>query len=111
MHLPGVGDFARTSKIKRNACRRRETPTPSSAAVRLLQETVQRIRPDRGRIKGAPFWSEASFLTARGIPTVYFAPGDISICHTAEEHVVIVEYLSSIAALAEFIDGYCGART
>ena len=35
---------------------------PANQAVRLLQETVQRIRPDRGRIKGAPFWSEASFL-------------------------------------------------
>ena len=84
---------------------------PANDAVRLLQETVRRIRADRGRIRGAPFWSEASFLTARGIPTVYFAPGDISICHTAEEHVAIEEYLSGIAALAEFIDGYCGART
>jgi acetylornithine deacetylase len=83
----------------------------SNEAVRLLQETVRRSHPDRGRIKGAPFWSEASFLTARGIPTVYFAPGDISICHTAEEHVAIDEYLWGIAALAEFIDGYCGART
>jgi acetylornithine deacetylase len=84
---------------------------PANEAVRLLQATVQRRRPDRGKIKGAPFWSEASFLTARGIPTVYFAPGDISICHTSEEHVAIDEYLSGIAALAEFIEGYCGAKT
>jgi acetylornithine deacetylase len=83
---------------------------PANEAVRLLQAAIHRHRPDRGRIKGAPFWSEASFLTARGIPTVYFAPGDISICHTSEEHVAIDEYLSGIAALAEFIEGYCGVK-
>src|SRR5262249_30392683 len=81
---------------------------PDNEAVRLLRRTITGIRPERGRIKGAPFWSEASFLTARGIPTVYFAPGDISICHTSEEHVAIDEYLSGIAALAEFMAGYCG---
>jgi acetylornithine deacetylase len=82
---------------------------PENDGVRLLEAVIQRNRPDRGKIKGAPFWSEASFLTARGIPTVYFAPGDISLCHTSEEHVPINEYLSGIAALAEFIEAYCSA--
>ena len=82
---------------------------PANEAVRLLEVAIQRNRPDRGKIQGAPFWSEASFLTARGIPTVYFAPGDISLCHTSEEHVPIDEYLSGIAALAEFIAAYCSA--
>jgi acetylornithine deacetylase len=81
-----------------------------SEGIELLQQTLQRHRPDRGRIRGAPFWSEASFLTARGIPTVYFAPGDISVCHTSEEHVGINEYLCGIVALAEFISRYCGPR-
>jgi acetylornithine deacetylase/succinyl-diaminopimelate desuccinylase-like protein len=82
-----------------------------SAGIRLLEETVKRYCPRRGRIKGAPFWSEASFLTARGIPTVYFAPGDISIAHTSEERVMIQEYLSGIAALSEFARRYCGVET
>ena len=67
-----------------------------------------RHRPDRGRIAGAPFWSEAPFLTALGIPAVYFAPGDIRICHTLEERVPVEEYLDGIAALAEFIARFCG---
>lgn len=79
-----------------------------SEGVRLLADSIRRHRPDRGRIKGAPFWSEASFLTARGIPTVYFAPGDIAICHTSEERVPIDEYLSGIASMSEFITRYCG---
>jgi acetylornithine deacetylase len=82
-----------------------------SAGIRLLEETVQRYCAERGRIKGAPFWSESSFLTARGIPTVYFAPGDISIAHTSQECVMIEEYLAGIAALTEFASRYCGAET
>jgi acetylornithine deacetylase len=81
---------------------------PQQEAIRLLQDVVRRHRPDRGRIAGAPFWSEGSFLTARGIPAVYFAPGDIGICHTLEERVPVEEYLTGIAALAEFIARFCG---
>ncbi len=76
--------------------------------VAMLTEAIRARRPDRGRIAGAPFWSEASFLTALGIPTVYFAPGDIRICHTLEERVPVEDYLDGIAALADFIARYCG---
>ena len=81
---------------------------PSIVPVAMLTEAIRARRPDRGRIAGAPFWSEASFLTALGIPTVYFAPGDIRICHTLEERVPVEDYLDGIAALAEFIARYCG---
>jgi acetylornithine deacetylase len=81
---------------------------PAGEAVSLLAEVARSVRPDRGRIAGAPFWSEASFLVARGIPTVYFAPGDIRICHSLEERVAVGEYLDGIAILAEFIARYCG---
>lgn len=84
---------------------------PTHPAVRLLTDCVRRHRPDRGRIAGAPFWSEASFLNGLGVPTVYFAPGDIRICHTLEERVLIDELLAGIAALAEFIGDYCGGET
>jgi acetylornithine deacetylase len=77
-------------------------------AVRLLQSAIRNYSPARGHVGGAPFWSEASFLTALGIPTVYFAPGDIRICHSLEERIAIDEYLGGIAALAEFIIRYCG---
>jgi acetylornithine deacetylase len=83
---------------------------PRQEPIRLLRDVVRRHRPDRGRIAGAPFWSEGSFLTELGIPTVYFAPGDISICHTLEERVPVEEYLTGIAALAEFIARFCGGH-
>ena len=65
----------------------------------------------RGRIEGAPFWSEAPFFVDRlGIPAVYCAPGDIRNCHTLEEHVELEEYFAGVVGFAGFIARFCGAR-
>ena len=62
---------------------------------------------DRGLIEGAPYWSEAPFLINRlGVPTVYWAPGDIRNCHTLEERVLVKEYLDGIVAFAAFIAAF-----
>jgi len=81
--------------------------SPDQAAMRLLGQAVQAVRPDRGLIEGAPYWSEAPFLINRlGVPAVYCAPGDIRNCHTLEEHVVVQEYLDGIVALAAFLAAF-----
>ncbi len=78
--------------------------SPDLPFVRLLAETVKAVRPDRGKIEGAPYWSEAPFLVEQlGIPTVYCAPGDIRNCHTLEERVVLQEYFDGIVAFAAFL--------
>jgi acetylornithine deacetylase len=83
------------------------TPTevsPDLPAVRLLAEAIHAVRPDRGAILGAPYWSEAPFLVNQlGVPTIYCAPGDISNCHTLEERVIVDEYLDGIVAFAAFL--------
>ena len=84
------------------------TPTevdPSTPEVRRLINCAAAGAPDRARALGAPFWSEAPFLTRLGVPTVYFAPGDIRICHTLEERVSIDEYRGGILGLAAFLAG------
>jgi acetylornithine deacetylase len=84
------------------------TPTevdPASPHVRRLMACAGVSAPQRGRAAGAPFWSEAPFLTKLGIPTVYHAPGDIRICHTLEERVPIDEYRRGILGLAAFLAG------
>lgn len=81
---------------------------PTHPAVVRLAEAVQSVRPDRGRIVGGPFWSEAPFLAELGIPTAYFAPGDIQICHGLEERVSLEEYRDGISALSVFLADYCG---
>jgi acetylornithine deacetylase len=88
------------------------TPSETSPALpftRLLVECIQAVRPDRGQIEGAPFWSEAPFLISQlGVPTVYCAPGDIRNCHTLEERVELQEYFDGVIAFAAFLA--CMAR-
>lgn len=82
---------------------------PDLPAVSMLSAAVNRVVPGYGEIQGAPYWSEAPFLVnTLGIPTVYFAPGDIRNCHTLEERVVLQDYFAGIVALAAFMAEYCG---
>ena len=73
--------------------------------MRRLVSAVRAVRPERGNIEAAPYWSEAPILSAIGVPGVYFAPGDIRICHTTEENVSLEDYYDSIVALAVFLVG------
>ncbi len=75
------------------------------ARLRSLISAVRAVRPERGNIEAAPYWSELPILSALGVPGVYFAPGDIRICHTTEENVSLQDYYDSIVALATFLAG------
>jgi acetylornithine deacetylase len=70
-----------------------------------LVSAVRAVRHERGNIEAAPYWSELPILSALGVPGVYFAPGDIRICHTTEENVSLQDYYASIVALAAFLRG------
>jgi acetylornithine deacetylase len=78
---------------------------PDEAHLSRLISSVRAIRPDRGKIEAAPYWSELPVFAALGIPGVYFAPGDIRICHTPEENVSLQDYYDGILALALFFAG------
>lgn len=80
---------------------------PDDPGIRALLAALD----GRGRIAGAPFWAEMSFLNSLGIPTVYWAPGDIANCHTPEEHVLVEEFLDGVTTLTQFIAGHCGTGT
>jgi acetylornithine deacetylase/succinyl-diaminopimelate desuccinylase-like protein len=82
---------------------------PDHRGVRTLRAALRSVAPARDAVGGATFWAEMSFLAALGIPCVYWAPGDITNCHTAEEHVEIGEFLDAVKALSLFIAGHCGA--
>ncbi len=78
--------------------------------VAQLMEAVATVSPERGKIGGAPFWSESSFLINKlNVPTVYCAPGDIACCHTSQEHLFTEEYFAAIRAFARFMVAYCGS--
>jgi acetylornithine deacetylase len=75
------------------------------ARLGRLISAVRAVRPERGNMEAAPYWSELPILSALGVPGVYFAPGDIRICHTTEENVSLEDYYDGIVALAAFLSG------
>lgn len=76
--------------------------------VQTLARSIELVGGERARIEGAPYWSEKSFLRELEIPGVYFAPGDISHCHTPFERLAIDELLTATRTLAHFIAEWCG---
>jgi len=82
---------------------------PVAPAVQALRDAVRAVAPPRDALGGATFWAEMSFLAALGIPCVYWAPGDITNCHTTEERVEIDEFLDGVKVLSLFLASHCGA--
>ena len=78
---------------------------PDEARLERLRSAVRAVRPDRGAVEAAPYWSELSIFSALGIPGVYFAPADIRVCHTFEENVSLQDYYDGVLALALFFAG------
>lgn len=82
---------------------------PDNPVALTLGDCVQEAFGKRGKIGGAPYWSENPFLVNQiGCPAVYCAPGDISVAHTFEERIDVEEYLAAIRAYALFMVRYCG---
>ena len=78
--------------------------------VAALARSIESVTGEPARIEGAPYWSEKPFLRDLGIPAVYFAPGDISDCHTPFERLAIDELVTATRTLAHFIAQWCGAH-
>ena len=78
--------------------------------VAALARSIEAVTGEPARIEGAPYWSEKPFLRDLAIPGVYFAPGDISNCHTPFERLAIDELVTATRTLAHFIAQWCGAH-
>ncbi|MCY4666034.1 MAG: hypothetical protein OXC00_15365, partial [Acidimicrobiaceae bacterium] len=81
---------------------------PGHPGVVALAGSIEAVTGEPARIEGAPYWSEKPFLRDRQIPGVYFAPGDISDCHTPFERLAIDELVTATRTLAHFIARWCG---
>ncbi len=83
------------------------TPLRNDETIEGISEFVSHVERNRlGQINvgGAPYWSEAPLIEeAIGCPCVYWAAGDIAVCHTPNEHLDIGEFLEAIEILTEFI--------
>ncbi len=77
--------------------------------VVCLASAIQEVTGETDLIQGSPYWSETSILVNElGIPAVYCAAGDITNCHTLEEHVKASELIDSVKAFALMMVDYCG---
>jgi len=76
--------------------------------VATLATSIEAITGTAARLEGAPYWSEGPFLRDLGIPSVYFAAGDISNCHTSFERLNIDELVTATRTLAHFVASWCG---
>ena len=82
---------------------------PDLRSVSLLGQSLDAARPGAGMVKGAPYWSESTFLINEiDCPAVYCGPGDITNCHTLNERVSVSDYLACIIGFARFAASYCG---
>ena len=86
-----------------------EIPVAHPGVV-ALGRSIRAVTGRPARIEGAPYWSEKPFLRSLGIPGVYFAPGDISHCHTPFERLEIGELISATRSLAHFVASWCGVQ-
>lgn len=77
---------------------------PTHEAIAAFRDVLVAIRPDKAKVEGAPYWSEAPILESRlGAPCIYWAAGDIADCHTPREHVGVQDYLDAVSILAAFV--------
>ena len=87
------------------------TPVETSAElppVRALRDALRAVTGKPDVVSGAPYWSEISFLSRLGVPSVYFGPGDIGLCHTVEERVPVAEVVAAAEVFTRFIENYSG---
>jgi acetylornithine deacetylase len=74
---------------------------PEAEIVRLVQAAA-----GGARLAGRPFWTDAAFIAAAGIPTVLFGPGGAG-AHADEEWVSVPDTLAVEQALVDVADRFC----
>ena len=85
---------------------------PTADGIAELVALVTRLRPDRADVGGAPYWSEAPLIQdALHAPCVYWAAGDIAVCHTPQERIDITDLLDSVSIMTEFLQQPWAQRT
>jgi acetylornithine deacetylase len=72
---------------------------PSEEVVRLVQAAA-----GGAPLVGAPYWTDAAFIAAAGIPTVLYGPGGAG-AHAAEEWVSLSETEEVVRVLVEVAAG------
>ena len=57
---------------------------------------------------GAPYGSDLRLLTAAGVPTVHYGPGDVRKAHAPDESVPVAELVDVTRTLVLLVARVCG---
>lgn len=93
-----AGLKARLINAKNNACMAMETD-PRQPLVRQFMGVAGQSGP-----VGADFFCDAAILSASGIPSVVFGPGNIAQAHTADEWISLGSLREGTAMLRRFFE-------
>jgi acetylornithine deacetylase len=91
------GLSAKVYGVKQAPCLPLET-NPELPLVRELMRAARQVAP-----LGAQYFCDAAVLSAGGIPSVVFGPGDISQAHTADEWIAIKSLERGTSILERFL--------
>jgi acetylornithine deacetylase/succinyl-diaminopimelate desuccinylase-like protein len=72
---------------------------PKLPLVQLFMKSVGQSKP-----LGVHFFCDAAILSADGIPSVVFGPGDVAQAHTADEWISLAELESGQNLLLRFLN-------
>jgi len=76
--------------------------------IKILADNLKKVTEKENMVTGAPYVGESSWIIKdMKVPTVYFGPGKLELCHTLEERIKIEELVQHAKILALSIVDYC----
>lgn len=122
--IPGETQRDAVNEIERIIAAVSKLDDKTNATVRLIHyadgmevknpphlSTLQkqaRILGAPGRVVGVPYWADASILVNQAkIPTCLFGPGNITVAHSPDEYVRIVDVVKAADIYAQTAQLYC----
>lgn len=80
----------------------------SSPLLEQVSAVHRSLTGDLPDVHGVPYGSDLRLLTAAGIPTVHYGPGDVRRAHAPDESVPVSELVTVTQALVLLAAGICG---
>jgi acetylornithine deacetylase len=77
----------------------------AASVVSAAHATVTGGSPE---VYGVPYGSDQRLLTAAGVPTVLYGPGDVSLAHSPDESVPIAELVTATRTFITLLAQVCG---
>jgi acetylornithine deacetylase len=82
----------------------------ASPLVEQVRHAHQQVTGSAPSVHGAPYGSDLRLLTAAGVPTVLYGPGDVRKAHAPDESVAVADLVTVTRTLVLLAADVCGVR-